>query len=360
MRYYKITNADGKQWVMPSLNMRVGMLLYQPIAWKGVLLKRWFPYLHQLSPIRRILHIESTESPVSPALDTHLHSIFGERNLEYSYFGGTPCVHQKATIQVYRNNRILGYCKTTKSPNIVKLFQHEELVLRELEQKGVSDIPRCLYCGEWKENEWLFAQTTVKSLKSSVHHDLGNIELNFLKQFNEKTVQTCCFEDTEQYFWLQQLRVILGKFENDQQQVINAAIDSVIAHLAKRGEGQYTAYHSDFTPWNSFVEAGRLFVFDFEYAGLSYIPYLDLFHFYTQTGIFERKEDAEGLYAGFLKKIDFWLNYHENPAISYMAYLLDQLAKFVGRENDELPESLLMYIRTTTQLLELLKTNEKK
>ena len=38
MRYYRITNAEGKSWVMPERNMKVGMMLYQPSSKKGKLL----------------------------------------------------------------------------------------------------------------------------------------------------------------------------------------------------------------------------------------------------------------------------------------------------------------------------------
>lgn len=33
---------------------------------------------------------------------------------------------------------------------------------------------------------------------------------------------------------------------------------------------EYGVYHADFTPWNMSVEEGQLFVFDWEYASLTY------------------------------------------------------------------------------------------
>lgn len=41
------------------------------------------------------------------------------------YFGGTPCVHQKITIQISQKERILGYVKVTESEDIYQIFDHE-------------------------------------------------------------------------------------------------------------------------------------------------------------------------------------------------------------------------------------------
>ena len=48
-----------------------------------------------------------------------------------------------------------------------------------------------------------------------------------------------------------------------------------------------------------FEEKKRLFVFDFEYAKMTYPPYLDWFHFFTQTSIFEQGMDAEKIFEAY-------------------------------------------------------------
>ena len=55
--YYRFANADGKCWVMPARGMRTAMHLYQPSGPKGKLLKLWFPLLHGLASVRRVLRL---------------------------------------------------------------------------------------------------------------------------------------------------------------------------------------------------------------------------------------------------------------------------------------------------------------
>lgn len=340
MTYYSITNADGKLWILPSHNMRTAMLLYQPSSWKGIILKKFLPLLHIFTSVRTLLRIKDVPCPVIPLLRTKLEDIFGETNLEYAYFGGTPCAHQKSTVQVFKGNHILGYCKISRNSEINTLFQHETLVLDDLNRKGVSNIPQCLYSGELLSGVFLFVQTTMKTTKSKVRHNIGKQELLFLSQMHGKTAVSLSFDQTDENAWLVRLEHILDRFTEDQRDVIRKGISEVRRYYSLKTEWEFSAYHSDFTPWNSFTENGELFVFDFEYAGLTYIPYLDLLHYYTQTGIFERGETAETLFGRFVQESDTWSRYFDEPAISYIAYLLDQLAKFGYREKGTFPESL--------------------
>lgn len=58
--------------------------------------------------------------------------------------------------------------------------------------------------------------------------------------------------------------------EVDKAMVMNAVEDTV-----KHWEGKrvgFCAYHADFTPWNMYVEQDELFVFDWEYAQMTYPP----------------------------------------------------------------------------------------
>lgn len=331
MKYYKIANADGKVWVMPQKNMRLGMMLYQPSAWKGYLFKKLFPYLSWCKPVRMALHIELVQNPIPVEMRHKLEDVFGISNLEYSYFGGTPGVHRKVSIQIYKDGRILGYCKTTTNRDIYALFKHEEMILNELNRRKVKGIPLCIYSGEWKAGEFLFVQTTVKTIKSKIVHELDSVVSSFLSHLKRQTLVSCRFEETDEYEWLCRLEMNIYKLSKEEQIVVCKGIDNVKMFF-KDKEHSFSAYHGDYTPWNMFVEKETLFVFDFEYAGMRYIPYLDIMHHFTQTGIFEKGWDADVAYKTFLDEKVSLTTYYTDSEIAFIAYLLDQLAKYLSRE----------------------------
>jgi hypothetical protein len=55
--------------------------------------------------------------------------------------------------------------------------------------------------------------------------------------------------------------------------------------------------HRDFTPWNTFLADGRLFVFDWEYGRRNWPPLLDALHFVIQKGVLVNHESALSLWA---------------------------------------------------------------
>ena len=95
---------------------------------------------------------------------------------------------------------------------------------------------------------------------------------------------------------------------------------------------EWSAYHGDFTPWNTFVDDGQLFVFDWEYAQRSCPPLLDKYHWFTQTWIFEKHYGAEKILEESHKKLANSNNF------SYLCYLIVTIATYVGRE--EKPENV--------------------
>lgn len=333
MKYYQITNSDGKQWVMPAENMRVGMMLYQPSAWTGKMLKALLPWLVWCGIVRKNLHIQEVECPISASLDRRLQEILGESVLEYAAFNGTPCVHQKQTVQIYRGAQILGYCKVTCNPEIATLFGHERDYLQGLDEHKVEGVPRCLACEQLPTGEWIFVQSTVKTMQSSVDHVLGGRQLEFLEQLHQKTSVECGFRDSDLYRSLLRIENCLYGFEADEQVVIRQAYYMVKQHFTSTNRHAFSAYHSDFTPWNMFVEDGQLFVFDWEYATKTSIPYLDMIHYLFQSCIFERHAGAEEIYRCLMVENEKLLcRYFDDLKLAVAAYLLDMLGMYVVRD----------------------------
>lgn len=333
MKYYQITNNDGKQWVMPAENMRVGIMLYQPSAWTGKMLKALLPWLKWCGIVRKKLHIQEVECPISSSLAKRFRELFGENGLEYSIFNGTPCAHQKQTVQVYCGNRILGYCKISSNPKIASLFHHERDYLQWLHERKVKGVPRCLACEQLPTGEWIFVQSTQKTMQSKMDHTLGPRQINFLEQLHTHTSVSCIFQDSDLYRSLLRMDNCIDRFEKDEQIVIRQGCDLVTQHYGCNNKHNFSAYHSDFTPWNMFVEDQKLFVFDWEYATRTSLPYLDLIHYLFQSCVFERHAEAGEIYYCLMVENEKLLSrYFDNRRVAVTAYLLDMLGMYAVRD----------------------------
>ena len=86
--------------------------------------------MHWLKVVRRKLNIEVVEHELEADLRGVICSAFGVGGFEYSVFEGTPSVHRKITIQVWRGERILGYVKVTRSEEVGRLFEREASFLK--------------------------------------------------------------------------------------------------------------------------------------------------------------------------------------------------------------------------------------
>jgi hypothetical protein len=329
--YYTFSNTDGKTWLMPQHNMRTAMNLYQPAGIHGKLMKQIFPYVWWLKPLRNKLGITVNQYAFQNNLNELLCSVFHTQHLEFSIFCGTPSNHQKITIQISQGKNILGYCKISDREEIKHLFSHEAKLLDTLKAKGIKQIPECLYWDSLTENIEIFIQSTVKTNQSNVLHKWNSLHWDFLTDLKQKTEQVLLFEQTD---FFKSINVLLQNqvYLSDQEKnIIVPAIDKVLKHY----QGQtihFSAYHGDFTPWNMFLEKDNLFVFDFEYAQLTYPPYLDWFHFFTQCCIFEKHLNASEIYNVYLIHKQEIANYLINPDFSYLCYLLSVLSLYLERE----------------------------
>lgn len=326
-KFYRFGNSDGKYWIMPVRGMRTAMNLYQPSGSKGKLVKSLLPYLHFLAPVRKVIHSEKLHCRLNGDLRELLCKVFGTRDIEFSIFEGTPSIHQKITIQLSTGKRILGYCKASESNDIKELFDKENGMLAWLKEKGVTNIPQALFCGTLGNGVHLFVQSTAKTASSSIIHKWDSLHEEFLAQLHGRTKQKMIFEESD---YCKTLLALEEHIEWLPDNIDPAVISRAIAITREKFCGQeveFSAYHGDFTPWNMFVENGKLFVFDFEYAAKSYPPGLDRYHFFTQTAVFERHRSAIDLITYINSCDGKWIDKR-----LYTMYLIDVLSRFTARE----------------------------
>lgn len=347
--FYCFANADGKCWWMPVRHMAIAMNLYQPSGVKGKLLKQVLPWMYWNPIVRKVLHTERLQLKLGDELKELLEKIFGKQDLEFAIFGGTPCVHQKITMQISKGKNILGYVKMTESKNIFGIFEHEKNILDTLYKKGIIHIPKCLYCGTLENGLHLFVQSTIKTLHSKILHMWGEKHEQFLKDLNMHTKQELYFEDSDFYRDLNVLREYLPILGNPD--VLSKTIQNVQAQYAGK-RVVFSAYQADFTPWNMFVESGELFVFDWEYARLTYPPRLDYFHFLIQTSVFEKHYTPQEIIKEIRKKqIDLKQKYNNN-LFNLKCYLLSIISIYLGREKETISDNTKEHISLWINLLQ--------
>lgn len=355
-RFISFSNADGKRWIMPAKGMGVAMCLYQPSSAKGRLAKRLLPMLWRIKSIRRAMHAETMFLTLKPEILSRLCLCLGvdKDRLQWSLFCGTPCVHQKPTMQIADGNEILGYAKFSDNADITALFVKEAEMLDWLGSKGVSGIPRCLFYGDTGNGATMFLQSTTKTPKSTANHSWTGLETGFLHHLHERTRCSMPLKDTD--FFHDILFLKNATLPRETASTITDTADNIIRHYESQPTCDWSAYHGDFTPWNTYIEQGKLHAFDFEYARRSYPPHLDFFHFITQTAIFEQHLPPDAIISKLFAEHNSTARLLgiDNPAHLYRCYLLAIISQYLQREHGNIGTGLTAKIAFWCQLLKLL------
>lgn len=327
-RFYRFGNADGKYWIVPAQGMRTALNLYQPSGIKGKMVKALLPCLHLLLPVRKVIKAETKNCRLNSELHSLLCKVFGVQDIEFAVFEGTPSVHQKITMQLSNNGRILGYCKLSMNNDIKELFEKECGILERLYKSGVTSIPKALYCGTLTGGIYIFVQSTEKQSSSKVVHEWGVLQEEFLAQLHENTKTTLAFEESDYYATLSALERHLEWLPQNIDRTIVANAIAVVKKKYSNKDVEFSASHGDFTPWNMFANGKKLFVFDFEYAAMTYPAGLDRYHFFTQTVVFEKHWGTDEIIAYIGSNDGSWIDRQ-----LYAMYLLDVISRFTMRES---------------------------
>lgn len=313
--YFRISNADGKAWVLPAHNMRTALCLYQPGGVKGKLLKALLPLLWRFPLVRKFLRAEQTGRPW-PSIAPAVREAFGVDEYECAAFEGTPCVHQKVTVQIFQGRRILGYVKISSSSDVILLFRHEKRILDSLRELGVGEVPRAFNVVS-DANQALFIQTTTKTPGSRTPHDWNGLMEAFLVRLERATGVQAEFGQTEMAGDIKCIRPWLPER-------IKPVFEKALSHF----EGNVLdccLTHNDFTPWNMYVQDGRLYVFDWEYASFCNPVGMDRCHFLVQSAFFEKKWTPAQVYEHIIAPD----GRHRDE---YTLYLLSIIARYLRRD----------------------------
>lgn len=321
----------------------MALQLYQPSGIKGILLKKLFPFLHNFGFVRNRIGASIEDYTLSPELISLAEKAFQTKDLEFSVFGGTPSVHQKTTIQFFKGKEILGYCKISCNPDIKALFYHEKDLLDYLNRLQVKEVPQCLYCGEDKNGNGIFIQSTKKKPNSKSPSSWTDLHEDFLQRLSEDTATYTIFDNTDFAGSLRRLKANLHLLPENLQAIIEKNLETVWCKYRGK-EVIYSTFHADFTPWNMFVDGNHLFVFDWEYGAYIYPPMLDKYHFFVQQMIHVSHLSPLEIKSNLEKE-----NWYQEDMMRF--YLLDIISGYLNRDKENISEVTLNQIKDWTKML---------
>ena len=321
----------------------MGCELYQPSAWKGKLVVSLLPYLSlfQILPFR----VSNLKDIIPPEVLHHIEQKFGVGCLG-SAFLGTPGTHKKTTIQISKDNAILGYAKYSASIEIQNLFSHEKDFLEWLQKKKIEHVPTCIELSRINDSLMLFMQSTEKQTGAKAEHTFSQKFEFFLDELYYCTRVGLPYEASDFYQTMCFLQSNADLLPMPQRNLVKEAITKVSAQYVQKTV-EFGACHRDFTPWNTCVlRDGSLFVFDWEYARKTYPFGLDKCHFLVQTMKFEKHFSIQEV--GKNIKRNNWFGLDQ---LTFMSYCLDNAAIYMerGTEDD------LMKVKERIDLLECIQ-----
>ncbi len=351
--FVKFSNADGKVWIMHVANLALAMSIYQPSAFKGKLIKLFLPYFYWIPKLNWLINIQFVDIAVDKDVDRCIKNILGIDSFLFSIYEGTPSVHQKMTMQIWQEKQILAYCKLSNNEDVKEILLNERNILNSLNDKGLGDnIPTCFYCDKIKEgdDDIIFMESTIKSRNSKIVNSFSDEQFDFLVNLYNNTKVNIDYNKSDLAKSIDYLESQLSRFSSSDKESITNNIERVRG-VYSASQCDFSLYHGDFTPWNMFLTNEKLFVFDFEYAGATYPPFLDWFHFFTQTAICVDKMSADEIVRLFEKSNLQIKRYCGDVNLLYTVYLLDIISKYLNREKGNLSANTQQLIDIWVRIL---------
>ncbi|WP_339760468.1 phosphotransferase [uncultured Hoeflea sp.] len=285
--------SNARWWLLPTAQgpaTSASLSMYQPVSTNARLARLW---------IRTALRLGLTSAWASGRIRFSRQPRLPDGVLPKlgtcAYFTGTDGPHRKTAIQLMnREGDILGYAKVSRRAAVRPYLWHEARILDQVAKLKLTtaEIPNVLAFQDPGEGlPTILATDSCKAAGVSSPMDPAAPHLRFLGEMMRRTGSAGAHsanrslremagdrrltEQWETRFWLGLER--LEQF-----------VPAMPVGLA----------HGDFTPWNSFLLNGRLYVFDWEYAAEEYPSGYDLTHYLLAArGAGEPGEVADQLVA---------------------------------------------------------------
>lgn len=349
--YIELNNTVGQKWLIPLKNSKTHLSLFQPSSLKGKLVVAAFNIIKHFPFILKKINARSIRLNFLPQFISFIDDLFHIKQCEIGVFCGSPGKHQKLTLLVANKDSILGYCKLTDNPELLSIFQQEADCLAYLKSKGINNIPESLFDGELPnlKGVYAFIQTTIRNGKVTSANYINQSVFSFVTRMFDLTKKELDYKDSNFCKSVNTLKSYINLFDKEEQNTLNRAIEKIELTLGQ--SSYYSAYHGDFTPWNSFLQGDKLFVFDFEYFQKYTMPFMDYFHFFTQSSIYNEYLESDKIFNKYVAIKDTIKQNIPNPDFYYTCYLITVMAFYLNRDNGFLNDRIESCFRIWVNLM---------
>lgn len=271
--------SNARWWLVPLENGRVaasGLALFQPLLPSARAMKAMASLLSVLG-LSRLWVRHTVYIAGEPVLADDFPR--GE-GLTFAYFTGTDTPHRKVAVQIMdRHGDLKGFAKLTRNPAVRELLVHEAATLEQLQKLALQSacVPKVLFSGE-RHGSTLLVTDTLKTPWTRSTTKFSAAHRAFVQELAEKTAapQPVHAGDIAADFRAR-FNCISNNPDEAWQQRLDKAINSLEAQVDLPLPASLS--HGDFTPWNTFMANGRLYVFDWEYAEKAWPASSDIIHF---------------------------------------------------------------------------------
>lgn len=319
--------SNPRWWLIPLTNRHVavsGMAMFQPILPSARLIKRLAIGANRIG-----LSTLWARNRIYLSRPIILFELLGQDDLQFAYFTGTESPHRKVAVQVMDSQgRIKGFAKISQKTAVRALLDHEARTLSRLATLALhaAHVPTLLYAGE-RNGAGLLLTDTLKTPRAVTVTILKSVHTAFLHELAEKTAvpQDGRTVDALKRRYLQVADKLTGEWRQRFDQGLSR-LEAVSQQLLPA-----TLTHGDFTPWNTFLVNGKLYVFDWEYAETDYPASNDLIHFLLATPGFRKQQPAKQIrqLANHVMSV-YGLN-TASTTDHLVVYLLNHTLRFVER-----------------------------
>lgn len=257
--------SNPRMWFVPLANSRVtmsGLALFQPLLFSAKLIKFASIVLSSIG-LSRLWARNIVNLSTECSLAQFFPSI---RNPVYAFFTGTEGPHRKMTVQIMdERGRIAGFAKLSTNPAVEELLHHEAAMLDAVSMLTLqsANIPSLLYIGP-NNGATLLVTDTLKTPWSHSITRFTKYHQEFLQELADKTRQASLVVTQIAKELAERLAVLESKLNQEWRLRLHSALEQ----LTMLGDVDLPGCmsHGDFTPWNTFMAKGKLYVFDWEYA----------------------------------------------------------------------------------------------
>jgi hypothetical protein len=287
-----------------------GLQIYTPYAPAARLLKALLTVAVKAGWQGWARHRVLVASQATLPLEALVREVAGECQPVFALSLGTPNRFRKLTIQVMRpDGEILGYIKLPLTEAATERVRHEAEVLRRLWNFAAlhCHIPKVLHAGDW-ENGYILFQSRGPSCPGPIQ--FNNLHDDFLQKLRGLHQVKKAGEAL-----VKEVGARWQKAEPSLDSAWRALGQAALAKAEQELDGVMIPcgiMHGDFAPWNTRVENGRLYAFDWESAAWDAPILWDIFHFHVQVASLLNRNNKRVL----------WFSRLPGERASFLLYIL--------------------------------------